>query len=196
VDPGATHLHRQERIVEEASAGIADVVGQAAARSSAPDLGGVLRTAVLRPLPRISPGPRVPYRAAGDLPPVAGNGVVRRGRRHQLFRFPRPFDHEIDAGREDPRRSVPAPDRRAAPGWISGGLALPRHAQRLPAGRCGFTRIIQYLPGSVGPVHRTDPASRPQPGETTHPVSALYAVVAARLPAGTVRGSTGWSTPA
>jgi hypothetical protein len=52
---------------------------------------------------------------------------------------------------------------------------------------CGFTRLIQHLPGPVGPLHRTDPASRLQPGEPTQPVSALHAAMAARLQTRTVR---------
>src|SRR6266496_533089 len=121
----------------------------------------ILRAAVLRPLPRVPPEPRMPYRTARGLSPVAGNGVVRRGRCHRLFRVFGPLDHEIDPGREDPRRSVPTPDRRTATGWIPGGLALPRHAQWLSARRCGLTRPIKHLPGPAGPVHRTDPAACP-----------------------------------
>ena len=69
VDPGAAHLHRQEELVEEASAGAADVVGQAAARSNPLPPGGVLRAAVLRPLPRVS------AQDAGVTPPCGRSSV-------------------------------------------------------------------------------------------------------------------------
>ena len=78
VDPGAAHLHRQEELVEEASAGIADMVGQAAARGDPFPVGGVLRAAVLRPLPRVPPRTRVSHRPVGDPASVARNGVVHR----------------------------------------------------------------------------------------------------------------------
>src|SRR4051794_20183399 len=52
VDSGAAQLHRKEGNEQEAPAGIADVVGQAASRSGPPDPRGVLRAAVLRPLSR------------------------------------------------------------------------------------------------------------------------------------------------
>src|SRR6266516_1060271 len=86
VDSGATHLHREEgNDDDEASAGVADMVGPAAARSDPPAVRGVLRAAVLRPLPRVPPRPRVPYRLAGDISPVARDSVVHRGRHHRLF---------------------------------------------------------------------------------------------------------------
>ena len=50
---------------EEAPAGVADLVGQAAARSDPPAAGGVLRAAVLRPLPRLPARPGLSHRAAG-----------------------------------------------------------------------------------------------------------------------------------
>src|SRR3989440_6328378 len=126
-----------------------------------------------------------------DSPTARARNAAANSSKHVVYRgFLRvsgPLDHEIDPGREDPRRSVPAPDRPATSGWIPGGLALPRHAQRLSARRCGLTRPIKHLPGPAGPVHRTDPASCPQPGGTTHAVSALHAAVAARLQTRTAR---------
>jgi hypothetical protein len=66
------------------------------------------------------------------------------------FRVLGPLDHQIDPGRADPRRPVLAPGRRAAPGGIPGGLALPPDAEWLPTGWGGFTRPLQYLPGPAG----------------------------------------------
>ena len=105
------------------------------------------------------------------------------------------LDHSImmiDPGREDPRRPVPAADRWTAPGWISGGLALPRDAERCAARRRGLSPILsQYLPGPVGQLHRDRPCSRPTTGETTHTISAVHAAVAARLASGNSRGPGG-----
>jgi hypothetical protein len=196
VDPGAAHLHRKEGNDEEAPAGVADVVGQAAARSAASAVGGVLRAAVLRSLPRVPPRPRVSHRPAGDHSPMARDGVVHRGRRHRLFRVLGPLDHEIDPGREDPRRPVTAPDRGTTPGGIPGGLAIPPDVERLSARRCGVTRPLQHLPGPAGSLHRADPVTCPQSGNTTHASSAVHAAMATRLETGTARRLGSWSRAA
>ena len=78
----------------------------------------------------------------------------------------RPFDHGIDPGREDSRRPVPAPDRWTAPGRISGGLARPSHPQRCAARRCGFTRPLEYLPGTGWTPTSNGLCSRPITAET------------------------------
>jgi hypothetical protein len=134
METSATGLHRQERLgEEEASAGSAVVVGQAATGSDPHASGCVLRTAVLQPLTRVPAGPGMSHRAAIDLPRMARYYVVRRGRHRPVFRQARPFDLTRDTGREDPRQPVPAVDRRAASGRLPGGMALPHHAFRQPA---------------------------------------------------------------
>src|SRR6202042_2682698 len=109
MDPGTADLYRQEELVEETSAGVADVVGQAAARSDPLPAGGVLRAAVLRLLPWVPSRPWMSHRLRGDPTKVAWDGVVHRRRYYCLFRISGPFDHEIDTGRKELRRTVPAP---------------------------------------------------------------------------------------
>ena len=141
VDPGATDLHREEGDQEEAPAGVADVVGQAGAGSGPPAVGGVLRAAVLRPLPWF------PSRH-GVVTPRCGRSITQwhgtewfiEGDISDCFGSSGPSSHAVDPGREDPRRPVPAADRRTAPGRISGGLAMPSHPERCAARRRGLTR--------------------------------------------------------
>jgi len=78
-----------------------DLVGQAAARGHPAAAGGLLRAAVLRPLPRVPPRPRVPHGPAGDQSQLARDDLVRRGRHHRLLRVARPFGSSVDPGRED-----------------------------------------------------------------------------------------------
>src|SRR5215213_4629618 len=122
------------------------MVGQAAARGDPFPVGGVLRAAVLRPLPRVPPRTRVSHRPVGDPASVARNGVVHRGRHLRLFRVFGSFDDAIDAVRGYPRRPVLAPDRRAASGRISGGLALPRDVEWRATGRHFKSPALQHLP--------------------------------------------------
>ena len=62
-----------------APAGPADLVGQAGRRSGAPAAGGVLRAAVLRPLPRVPSRPGLPHRAARGGQHLDRDDLVHRG---------------------------------------------------------------------------------------------------------------------
>ena len=64
---------------EDAPAGPADLVGQAGRRSGPPAAGGVLRAAVLRPLPRVPSRPGLPHRAAGGGQHLDRDDLVHRG---------------------------------------------------------------------------------------------------------------------
>ena len=146
MDPGAAHLHREEGLEEEASAGVADVVGQAAARSAS-------ACSWRRTTSRSSPTAPTGSARAADATPRCWRSITTGTGRSGSSRATSPtvsdrLDHQvllIDPGREDPRRPVPAPDRRAAPGRIPGGLALPRHAERLPARRDRVSPILSNI---------------------------------------------------
>ena len=108
--------------------------------------GGVLRTAVQRPLTRIPTGPWLPYRLAGDLLQLEGNGLVHRRGHSRLFRQPRPPGLDVDSPREDPRPALPPADREPAQGRISGGMALSRDPERLAARGHRESHPRQHLP--------------------------------------------------
>ena len=65
---------------------LAAVVGQAGRRSGPPPFGGVLRAAVLRPLARVPPRPRLSHRLAGDSQRLDRDDVVHRRRHFRLLR--------------------------------------------------------------------------------------------------------------
>ena len=71
-------LHPEERW-EAAAAGSAVVVGQAAGRSDPPVVGGVLRAAVLRALPRLPARPRLPHRLERGGENLDRDQLVYRG---------------------------------------------------------------------------------------------------------------------
>jgi hypothetical protein len=70
------------------------------------------------------------------------------------------LDDAIDAVRGYPRRPVLAPDRRAASGRISGGLALPRDVEWRATGRHFKSPALQHLPEPAGQVCRDDTPAR------------------------------------
>jgi hypothetical protein len=71
------------------------------------------------------PGQGLSYCSGGDLGIVAWDNVVRRGRHLPVFRPIGSLACAIHPGRGYPRQPFLAVDRRTAPGWISGRLALP-----------------------------------------------------------------------
>ena len=64
----------------------------------------------------------------------------------RLFRQSGPSDPVVDPGGEDPRWPVPAADQPDAQGWIRGGLALARHAERCAARWGGQPNPFERLP--------------------------------------------------
>ena len=69
-----------------APAGAADLVGQAGRRGGAPAAGGVLRAAVLRPVPRVPSRPGLPHRVARGGQHLDRDDLVHRGRHRRLLR--------------------------------------------------------------------------------------------------------------
>src|ERR1700730_10900636 len=96
--------HREEKLNQETPARHPNVVRQGGSRSDAPDIGGVLRTTVLRSLTRFPPTTRLPYRPNDDSPPLEGNSLVHRRRHQGVLRQHRPYAAAVDPPREDPRQ--------------------------------------------------------------------------------------------
>ena len=144
---------------------LAVVVGQAGRRSGPPSSGGVLRAAVLRPLARVPPRPRLSHRPAGDSQRLDRDDVVHR-RGHSLTASARLtievmlsiLSEKIQDGRF--LRLIEHAFSR-----VLGGLAMERHAERRTAGRGCFTRPFQYLPAQVGQVRRDSSYPAIYPGE-------------------------------
>ncbi len=85
---GEADLHPEEER-EESSVGLADLVGQTSCRSGASAVGRLLRTPVLRPVPRVSSRPGLPQHASTTAAHFLGYEItaqhadtkITRGRR-------------------------------------------------------------------------------------------------------------------
>jgi hypothetical protein len=80
-----------------------------------------------------------------------------------FLRFARPLGPALDPEREDPRRSFLTTDQQPATGWLSGGLAIQRYAERQPARVCAQPDPLEHLPGQAGSLCRDDAPSKVQP---------------------------------
>ena len=184
-------LHREEELPKKRPLGLPTWSDKLLARSHPAAAGGLLRAAVLRPLPRVPPRPRVPYGPAGDHSQLARDDLVHRRRHHRLFRVLGPLGPcSILAEKIHDGRFLRLIDGLLRAGYLE-EWRYHADAERLSARRGRFARPFQYLPGPAGQVYRADPAACPQPGRTTHAIPALYAAVAARLQAGTARRTGG-----
>ena len=89
MDSGPPRIHPESQR-EAAATRTPRVVGQAAARSDASPIGGVLRTAVQRPVARLPAQPWMPHGLHGDNPHLDGHNMVHRRRYRRLLRQHRP----------------------------------------------------------------------------------------------------------
>jgi hypothetical protein len=90
-----------------------------------------------------------------------------------FLRFAGPFGPALDPEREDPRRPFPTADRQPAPGWLSGGLAIQRYAERQPARVGAQSYPLEYLLGQAGSLCRNDAPSEVQPWRSTQTKPAI-----------------------
>src|SRR4051812_24161794 len=170
VQAGPADLHSQEERDEKA-AGPAVLVGQTRRRSGPPASGGVLRTAVLRPVTRVPTGTWLPHRSVGGRESLARYHLVHRRRRLRLLRIARSRHHAIHAGGQHPRRPIPSVAAQHAPSRIPGGLGMARNTVRRSARRCGLPilsniyldRLDSYVENVLIPEYTRGTGRAPNP---------------------------------